>query len=78
MLRGSDPHGPVYEVFQRRDLNGEWSYRVRRGGRITSSAGEGYASKYNAKRAAYALAAQTEGARVVVVHTVDATQHVDP
>lgn len=62
-LRRRDPRAPVFEVFD--GLDG-WRYHERRSGRITSSS-EAYASKGNAKRAAYAQAVLIPGSRVKVV-----------
>ncbi len=63
-LGTADPHGPLFEVV--RGQSGEWHYRQRRGGRIANDS-ENYASKSNAKRAAYAQAAMIPGATVRVI-----------
>lgn len=68
-MRPTDAHAPVFEVVS--GATGQWHYRQRRGGRIANSS-ETYFSKGNAKRAAYAQAAQVPGSRVRVLHAHDA------
>lgn len=68
-MRPTDPHAPVFEVVL--GDSGAWHYRQRRAGRITNSS-ENYASKGNARRAAYAQAAQVPGSKVRVFHAHDA------
>lgn len=43
-----------YIVYE--DAVGKWRWRAKRGGRITADGGQGYSSKYAAKRAAKAEA----------------------
>lgn len=45
----------MIEVYQGRD--GDWYWRQRKKGRITADGSEGYANKWNAKRAARRIGA---------------------
>lgn len=63
--RPKDIHAPRFEVFK--DSAGHWRFRERAAnGKKTSTSGEAYASRWNAKRAAYAHAARIEGSTVWV------------
>lgn len=69
-LRGEDRYAPTFEVFKGgADMNGDcWYYRERSAnGQVASTGGEAYASKWNAKRAAYAHAARVDGSKVRVL-----------
>jgi len=66
-MRTRDPHAPVFEVFLGA---GGWLYHQTAGGRITNVS-ESYASKWNAKRAAYAQAVRVDGSIVRVINPWD-------
>lgn len=67
-LRGESRYAPTFEVFE--GASG-WTWHERSSnGQISGAGGQGthpYASKSNAKRAAYAHAARVDGSKVRVV-----------
>lgn len=69
-LRPALRYSPTFEVFRGgEDVRGDcWYYRERSSnGQVAGTGGEAYASRWNAKRAAYAHAARIDGSKVRVL-----------